>query len=86
VAAAPARAEGGSGKVAHSQASAVAEDTFISVAAVAQFLDRTPRTVHRYIEQGMLVAKREGPLGWWRVSRESMLRLVRHSDDMPKRS
>ncbi len=49
--------------------------TSVSVASAAQILGKSRRTVQYMLEDGRLKGTRVPPLGWWKVSRDSVRRL-----------
>jgi hypothetical protein len=52
------------------------DDAFISVAAAAKILEKSPRQVRNYVECGALRARRFGPAGWIKVKREDVMKLI----------
>ncbi|MGO9643005.1 MAG: DNA-binding protein [Candidatus Acidiferrales bacterium] len=49
---------------------------WISVAIAARILAKSARTVERYIEAGLLRARRTGPRGWQEVMRQDVEKLA----------
>jgi hypothetical protein len=60
-------------------------DEFISVAAAAKILGRSPKMVRYYAECGALASRRIGPRGWMRVKHDDVIKLVGRLNDPEER-
>jgi len=53
----------------------------ISVSTVARIAECSPDTVLRWIEEGLVAARRTSPRGWWRIETASLLSFLKARKD-----
>ncbi len=58
----------------------VSEEVWISVAAAARILEKTPQMVRLYADQGKIRSRRIGARGWRELSYDDVCRLRNGND------